>query len=330
VNVRTQLKLGIGESFGNGMLVLHVALEKLETVVRQAFGRAAGPAGHGGPTGQQSFDGGAANSFAGAGHDGNFTGKVHLSLGKVRRNMRNVSLRPQVSGLGGFGVLRAVARVGLGLALTVGLSTCGPGHGTDCIKSTGTIITQRREVAAGLVTVTAYDNVDLRLVQDSQTYAEVRAGENLIDDIEFTRKGDALEIANTSRCNWARSYDTPREVTLHLPNVTNLFLRGQGNVSTVGPFMQDQAFLHLIGAGDFDLNFQARYLFIDQYELGDFTLRGTADELNFTVGGSGRLFAQGPTDVLDGVVAGNGTLYYAGNPPGGGVRITGAGGKKQE
>ena len=265
--------------------------------------------------------------------------------------MRNVSLRPQVSGPVGFEVLRTLGRLGLGLAATLSLSTCGPGHGTDCIKSTGTIITQRREVAPGLVTVTAYDNVDLRFVQDAQTYAEVRAGENLIDDIEFTRKGDALEIANTSKCNWARSYDTPREVTLHLPRIDNLFLRGQGNVSTVGPFVQDQAFCHLVGAGDFDLNFQVRYLNIDQYELGDFNLRGSADELNFTVGGSGRLFAQGldlkrcyfkmtrdsdgdahvrPTDVLDGIVAGNGTLYYAGNPPGGGVRITGAGGKKQE
>ena len=265
--------------------------------------------------------------------------------------MGNTSLRPQVSGLGGFGVWRGLGRLGFGLALTAGLSTCGPGHGSDCIKSTGPVITQRREVAPGLVTVTAYDNVDLRLVQDAQTYAEVRAGENLIDDIEFTRKGDALEIANTSRCNWARRYDTPREVTLHLPRIDNLFLRGQGNVSTVGPFVQDQAFCHLIGAGDFDLNFQARYLYIDQYELGDFNLRGTAEELNFTVGGSGRLFAQGlalkrcyfkmtrdsdgnayvrPTDVLDGLVAGNGTLYYTGKPPVFGVRVTGTGGTKQE
>ena len=265
--------------------------------------------------------------------------------------MHNTSLRPQVSGLGGFDILRAPVRLGFGLVLTIGLTTCGPSHGTDCLKSTGPIITQRREVAPGLVTVTAYDNVDLRLVQDPQTYAEVRAGENLIGDIELTRKGDALEIANTSRCNWARSYDTPREVTLHLPRITNLFLRGQGNVSTVGPFVQDQAFCHLVGAGDFDLNFQARYLNIDQYELGDFHLRGTTEELNFTVGGSGRLFAQGlalkrcyfkmtrdsdgdahvrPTDVLDGLVAGTGTLYYVGNPPVLGVRITGTGGKKQE
>jgi hypothetical protein len=265
--------------------------------------------------------------------------------------MRNVSLRPQVSGLGGFGRMRGLVRSVLGTALAAGLSTCGPGHGTDCLISTGNIITERREVAAGLLTVTALDNVDLRLVHDTQTYAEVRAGENLIGDIELTRKGDALEIANTSKCNWARSYDSPCEVTLHLPHITNVFLRGQGNGSTVGEFAQDTIFFHLIGAGDYDLNVKAKQLFLDQYELGDLTVRGSATEMNFTLGGSGRLFAQGmaarrcyftmtrdsdgdahvrATDVVGGTVAGNGTLYYGGPPATTDIRVTGKGGKKAE
>ena len=260
--------------------------------------------------------------------------------------MGYTSLRPQVSGPGWFGVFRGLGRAGVGAVLAGSLSTCGPGHGTDCLKSTGDIITQRREVAAGLVTVTAFDNVDLRLVQDGQTYAEVRSGENLIDDIEFTRKGNALEIANTSACNWARSYDTPREVTLHLPRLTNLFLRGQGNVSTAGEFVQDTMFVHLIGAGDMDLALKSKQLHTDQYELGDMTLRGTADDMDFTLGGSGRLFAQGlvlrncyvklnresdgnarvrATQLVGGTVAGNGTLYYSGPPQATDIRVTGKG-----
>jgi len=266
--------------------------------------------------------------------------------------MRNTSLRPQVSGLGGFGKWAiGLGRAARGVALAIGLTTCGPGHGTDCLKSTGTIVTQRREVDAGLLTVVAFDNVDLRLVQDSQIYAEVRAGENLIDDIRFTRTGNKLEINNASTCNWARNYDSPREVTLHLPRIKNVFLRGQGNGSTVGQFAQDTMFFHLVGAGDYDLNLNARYLFIDQYELGDVALRGSVGEMNFTVGGSGRLFAQGlslrrcyfnmtrdsngdahvrAADVLAGTVAGAGTFYYGGSPATLDVRVTGTGGKKEE
>ena len=262
--------------------------------------------------------------------------------------MHKTNLRPQGSRRGRF---RGLSRPALAAALALGLGACGPGHGTDCLKSTGPIITQRRTVAAGLVTVTAFDNVDLRLVQDAQTYAEVRAGENLIDDIELTRKGNALEIANTSRCNWARSYGTPREVTLHLPRIANVFLRGQGNGSTVGEFVQDTMFFHLVGAGDYDLNLRSRYLHVDQYELGDMTLRGTTEELNFTLGGAGRLLAQGlaarrcyfrmtrdsngdahvrATDVVDGIVAGTGTLYYGGAPATLGIRVTGRGGQRAE
>ena len=265
--------------------------------------------------------------------------------------MRNMSLRPQVSGLGWFWGRRRLLGVVLGVAVSTGLTACGPGHGTDCLKSTGSIITQRRDVVPGLITVTVYDNLNLRLVQDAQTYAEVRAGENLQDDIKLTRNGTSLEITNTSTCNWVRSYDTPREVTLHLPHITNVFLRGQGNGSTVGQFVQDTIFFHLVGAGDYELNVQARQLFVDQYELGDITLHGSTQEVNFTLGGSGRLLAQDlvarrcyftmtrdsdgdaharASDVVAGTVDGNGTLYYGGPPAFTDIKVTGKGGKKAE
>ena len=263
--------------------------------------------------------------------------------------MGYTSLRPQVSGQGWFSGLRGIGRGVMGVALATSLSTCDSGH--DCFKSTGPVVTERREVAAGLVTVTAYGNVDLRLVQDPQTYAEVRAGQNLIGEIELTRKGQALEIANTSTCNWTRSYDSPREVTLHLPSITNVFLRGQGNGSTVGLFEQDTIFFHAIGAGDYDLTVKVKALFLDQYELGDITVRGSANYINFILGGSGRLFAQGITPRscdfkmtrdsdgdahvratlrLGGTVAGNGTLYYGGPPASTDIKVTGKGGQRPE
>ncbi|MBF9237398.1 DUF2807 domain-containing protein [Hymenobacter sp. BT683] len=260
--------------------------------------------------------------------------------------MRYTSLRPQVSGTGWFGGMGWLVRAGWGLSLAASLSTCQPGHGGDCLKSTGKIITERRDVAPGLVSITAFDNVDVRIVQDTETYAEVRAGENLIGDIEFTRKGPSLEIANTSSCNWARSYDTPREVTLHVPALTDVFLRGQGNVSTAGVFEKDTIFFHLIGAGDFDLNVKAHQVYLDLYEVGDVNIRGTTDGFNFNLGGGGRLFAQNldtrrcyfnltnfsdgdarirATDAVGGTVAGTGTLYYSGSPGFVDIKVTGSG-----
>ena len=253
--------------------------------------------------------------------------------------------RPQSNGTGRYAGPRWVRAAAAGL-LAAALGACQPGHGTDCLKSTGSIVTLRRAVAPGLREVKMYDNVDLQLVQDTATYAEVTAGAHLIDDIDFARKGPVLEISNSSTCNWVRSYNTPRVVTLHVPRLGAVFLLGQGNIGTVGEFRQDTLFFHLTGAGSYDLQVRARQLYCDQFELGDVTLRGTAEELNFTLGGSGRMFAQGlaaqrvyfrsnvgttgdmhvrGTDIVGGTIGGYGNLYYGGPPAKLDIKSTGAG-----
>ena len=206
--------------------------------------------------------------------------------------------------------------------------------------------------SSGLRTVTTYDNVDLILVQDAAgaPYADVKAGKNLLPDLQTTVEGDQLRISNTARCNWARSYDSPREVTLHVPRMTNIFLRGSGNISTAGTFEQDTVFFHLIGAGDFTLDVKSTYLALDMYELGDATVRGQTQEMNLTLGGSGRLMGAGmsarrcffktnldsdgdaqvrATDALAGTVRGNGTFYYGGSPAFVDIKLTGHGEAKQ-
>jgi hypothetical protein len=260
------------------------------------------------------------------------------------RKMGNTNFRTQVSGSGWFAGV-------LGAGLSFLLTTCGLGHGTDCLMSTGDIITERREVPAGLLAVTSFDNVDLKIVQDAETYAEVRSGKNLLPDIEFTLKGNSLEIANTSRCNWARSYDVPREVTLHVPHLRDIRLSGYGNLSSVGVFQQDTLFLHLLGAGDMNLELQGNYVNMDMYELGDINLRGSVEEFTWTLGGNGRLFARDlqtrrcyfkttrdsngdahvlAKDVVGGTVEGTGTVYYSGSPAAKDLQVKGSGSVRPE
>jgi len=260
------------------------------------------------------------------------------------RKMGNTNFRAQVSGSGWF-----AGTLGAGLCLL--LTTCGPGHGTDCLMRTGDIVTEHREVPADILQVTTFDNIDLKIVQDTETYAEVRSGENLLADITFTLKGNSLEIANTSKCNWARSYDVPREVTLHVPRLNSIRLNGVGNISSVGAFQQDTLFIHLLGAGDMAMELQCNYLNMDMFELGDMTLRGTAEEFSWMLGGNGRLFARDlqtrrcyfkttrdsngdahvrGQDIVGGNVEGTGTVYYAGNPTATDFHIKGPGSVKPE
>ncbi|TGE29086.1 head GIN domain-containing protein [Hymenobacter metallicola] len=239
-----------------------------------------------------------------------------------------------------------VFRVGVILAATATLfAGCGDGHELDCLKSTGKVVTERRALAEFQV-IMAYDNVDVTLVQDAETYAEVRAGKNLQEDIELTVENGALIIHNTSRCNWVRTYDTPREVTLHLPRLQDLFLRGQGNIRTARTFRADRFFCHLVGAGNMDLDIISPYVNLDMYEIGDIHLRGQVDEFTMLVGGSGSLYASGlqakvcnfkfnhdsngnayvrAGEFLGGTNAGTGTLFYQGNPPRTDLKVSGKG-----
>ena len=236
---------------------------------------------------------------------------------------------PQSNALAG---LRWLAPVAAGLAL----AACGAGHDADCLKSNGPVTTQRRALTRGLTDIVLYDNVDVTIVPDTATYAEVRAGKNVIDDITFEYQGPKrLLIRSTSRCNWVRSYDTPREVRLHLPYLKDIEQHGYGLVTTDGLLRQDTLFVHSSSTGGINLEVSSVYLFIDIYDAGDMTLRGTAEDFHPNLGSNGFLFASGlstrycyfrtyPTWVGDahvrvsqnigGTLDGTGTFYYTGSP----------------
>ncbi|MBC6607715.1 DUF2807 domain-containing protein [Hymenobacter sp. BT188] len=228
------------------------------------------------------------------------------------------------------------------------LSSCAKDHEGDCFKSTGSIVTERRALPHFQDLVT-YTNVDVTLVQDTtiaEPYAEIRTGKNLQEDIELQVEDGRLTIRNTSRCNWVRRYDTPREVTLHVASIRDVALLGAGNISTSGNFRVSTVFFHLVGAGDYDLDLTSDIVYLDMYELGDVRLRGAADELSLIVGGLGSVRATdlqtkrcffeltrssdgsayvSASDVVGGTHAGTGTLYYSGNPAAIDIRVTGKG-----
>ncbi|WP_026880049.1 GIN domain-containing protein [Hymenobacter norwichensis] len=251
--------------------------------------------------------------------------------------MIRIGVAPQVSGL--RRVLRWLSLFGLSTSL---LAAC---QNNDCLKSAGDVTTERRDLPA-FEELIALDNVNITLVQDADTYAEVRTGAHLQSDLKLEVRGGSLYVSNESTCNWARSYSIPHEVTLHVPRLTNIALNGQGNIIGQGQLQADTLYLHLKGAGDYDLDLRSQYLWIDQYELGDYRLRGQANELLLSGGGLGRFFASNlrvntcyvnlspyadgaihvnAASSLSGIHAGTSTIHYAGNPSSVEVQITGRG-----
>ncbi|GAA4379987.1 head GIN domain-containing protein [Hymenobacter koreensis] len=231
------------------------------------------------------------------------------------------------------------------LAVLLSFGGCRKDHELDCFKSNGKVTVERRELKP-FTTLRVFDNIEVIVVQDSERYAEVRTGRNLQEDIVLDERDNTLRISNTSRCNWVRRYDVPRQVFLHTPNLKEVFHIGEKVVRSEGPFRQDTLFLHLSRAGDIEFDVESNYLWVDQYELGDMRLSGHTNELHATVGDLGSLYAKPlrarrgfvtlnfngdgnahvtATELISADIEGPGSLYYAGSPPERYFRITGKG-----
>jgi hypothetical protein len=247
-----------------------------------------------------------------------------------------LSILPQSNALAGL------RRVSAALAASLLLTACSADHDTDCLKGNGEVVTERRAIDRHLRAVALYNNVDLTIVPDTATYAEVRAGEHVIRDIEFSTpvSSQQLVIKNTSRCNWVRGYDTPREVRLHVASRQGSFYieqYGYGLTTNEGLWTPDTLRLRLRSTGDFNLNLRAAYVSVDSYDTGDVTLRGTVEDFHPNMGSNGFLFAkdldvrycylytyptwQGDMHVrirdlgnLAGTLNGKGRLFYTGKP----------------
>jgi hypothetical protein len=251
--------------------------------------------------------------------------------------MIRIGVAPQVSGL--RRVLRLLLLFGLSTSL---LASC---QDNDCLKSAGDVTTERRDLPV-FEELTTFDNVNVTLIQDTETYAEVRTGAHLQSDLKLEVRNNRLEISNESTCNWARSYSVPHEVTLHVSRLTDISIYGQGNIIGQGQFKVDSLFLHLKGAGDCELDLDSKRLWIDQYELGDYRLRGQTNEMLLSGGGLGRFFGENlrsnscdlglspyadgdihvnTSTILSGIHAGTSTIYYSGNPTSNQLQITGRG-----
>jgi hypothetical protein len=231
-----------------------------------------------------------------------------------------------------FSVPCRAFRTFLPFLATVFLSSCAKENSFDCVKSTGRIVTEKRDLPA-FNELKVSGNAEVILVPDSVYYAEVRCGENLQKKVETTVTNQILEIRNLNKCNWVRSYDKPMEITLHLPQLKTISHDGFGTIRSAGPLKFDQLFLHVTGAGDLDLETETGLLWLDMYELGNVKLRGQTKDLKAMVMSSGKLecgdlrateaslLVAGDGDAtvnvsgtLGATLTGRGNVYYFGSP----------------
>lgn len=153
--------------------------------------------------------------------------------------------------------------------------SCSKSNPLDCFKNTGSITTETRE-SVEFTYLVLQNNVDIFLSSAPQYSISVRAGKNIIPGIKTEISGKTLTISNENSCNWVRSYESPIEVYLEVPELDSILYQSSGNITSLNQFRSEYLKLDVIeGAGSINLWVDLHEgMFNLSYGTTDLTVRG--------------------------------------------------------
>ena len=160
----------------------------------------------------------------------------------------------------------------------------------DCIKRTGDIITEVRQVPA-FDRIFVEQDVDVFLIEDANTEVKIEAGENIVPLIQTVVEDGILIIRNKNRCNWARSYKKPSNVYIKHPGLKYIHSNGSGNIRSMNTITLDTFDVRIEGSGDIELTVNSSQVVSHIYGVGDLILHGNTYEHACSIGGSSFLYA---------------------------------------
>lgn len=215
----------------------------------------------------------------------------------------------------------------------------------DCFKSTGSVTTESRSLMP-FKHLEVEDNVNVQIIFDNNTFAEVEAGKNLLSLIETEVRDETLFVRNNNKCNWVRSYKVPVNVTVHCPQLNSIISRGYGEVETLDTVRTDGFFAEQwLASGKLKLKLNTPSVYLKSHTgPADYECSGVVDYLyayNSSQGifklaeiearkaliwnkGTGDIHVN-VSDSLDMIIEHLGDVYYTGDPDFVEAEITGSG-----
>jgi RNase P/RNase MRP subunit p29 len=176
------------------------------------------------------------------------------------------------------------------LLLAFVFTTCKKENMCDCIKRTGEIITEVRNIK-GFDRLLIEDNVNVFLKQDSIFEVKIEAGKNIVPLIKTELDGSTLVIRNKNRCNWTRSYNKPLNVYITMPRMIYIKSNGTGNLQGTNTFVCDKVDFEIANAGDMRIDVKCNDLITHIFGSGDLYVSGVATNHSCNIGGTSYLYA---------------------------------------
>lgn len=167
----------------------------------------------------------------------------------------------------------------------------------DCVKSTGPI-TSKTFDGLTFSKVLVYKGISVVIKEGPEYLVEVKAGENLVNDIEVTVANGMLRVADNTTCNWTREYGAT-VVYITAPNLTEIYSKTEKTIISDGVLhFPDLRLLAMdsfdgfngVGTGDFVLEIDNNRLTVDNNNVARYFISGHTDECNINFYESGGIF----------------------------------------
>lgn len=155
-------------------------------------------------------------------------------------------------------------------------SGCEKDSFCNCLKGTGDVITEKRNIEP-FRDIETYKNIKVFIVQDSVYYLKVSAGKNLIDGISATVSNNVLLIENKNRCNWLRSFKNNFVVEVHTPVLNHIINNSSDDIIMLNKFKTDSLSIDCHdGSGTIEINVEAPVMWTNLHTgISDVKGKGT-------------------------------------------------------
>ncbi len=221
---------------------------------------------------------------------------------------------------------------------------------SDCVESTGKIITKEVEVTA-FNRIEVLQGIELIITQGPEYKVQIQTGENLMENIEVIQNGNILLLKDNATCNWVRDFGQTK-VYVTAPNLEEIYSKTERNISSNGVLTYPTLRLFALdsdgdgregaGTGDFFININNAnstdphgQLVIQNNNVSRYFISGQTDDaiIDFYAG-DGRLeapnftvqkikvFHRGSNDMIlkpmqkiEGKMVSTGDIILKNNPP---------------
>lgn len=156
----------------------------------------------------------------------------------------------------------------------------------DCIKPSGALTSKVYE-GLTFTKIVVSKRIGVVITQGDEYRVEVRAGENLINDIEVIQSGNLLKLSDNTECNWTRSFGET-VVYITAPNITDIYSKSEQEIRSSGVLTYPHLHLTLMddydgfsgtGTGDIILELNNESVYVENNDVGRFYLSGHTQRL---------------------------------------------------